>query len=169
MITVKSLESGYGIGHDSPDTTGYYPIKVGAIAYDFDGTDPSAVSAEGDRTHLKTNIQGALFVDIGNPRFFQTSLSWSAGATTGGAVLAAPAAGLSLYITDIQLSSLTLCNYKLIEAATTTVYFQGDFGSTGGMHFMSFRQPIKVRAALGLNGTTSDKLAGINIQGYIAP
>ncbi len=168
-MATKSLSTGYGIPHDGADTTSLYPIKVGAVAYDYDGTDPSAVSAEGDRTHLKTNLQGALFVDIGNPRFFQTTLSWSAGATTGGAILGAPAAGLSLYITDIQLSSLTLCNYKLIEAATTTVYFQGDFGSTGGMHFMSFRQPIKVRAALGLNGTTSDKLHGINIQGYIAP
>lgn len=167
-MSAKSVVSGYGIAHDSPDTTGYYPIKVGGVAFDFDGTDQGAVS-EGDRTHFKTNVQGAQFVDIGNPRFFQTTLSWSAGATTGGAILATPGVGLSLYVTDIQLTSLTLCNYKLIEAATTTVYFQGDFGSTGGMHFMSFRQPIKVRANLGLNGTTSDKLASINIQGYIAP
>lgn len=167
-MAAKSLATGYGIAHDAADTTGLYPIKVGAVAYNFDATDQGAVQ-EGDRTHLKTNLQGSLFVDIGNPQYFQTTLSWSAGATTAAAIVGTPGAGLSLYITDIQLSSLTLCNYKLLEAATTTAVFQGDFGSTGGMHFMSFRQPIKMRPNLGLSATTTDKLAGINIQGYIAP
>lgn len=167
-MATKSLSTGYGAAHDASDTTGWYPVKVGGVAVNFDGTDPGAV-AEADRSHFKTDLQGAQLVNISNPYYFQTTLTWSAGATTGGAIIGAPGASVSLYITDIQLSSLTLCNYKFIETGTTTVYFQGDFGSTGGMHFMSFKQPIKVRANLGLSGTTSDKLAGINIQGYIAP
>ncbi len=98
---------------------------------------------------------------------FSTTLTWSAGATTAGAIVSLLTGG-SIYITDLQLTCLTACTWTLREDTSTVVVLQGAFNTNGGIFTHSFRQPIKLTADKPLQGTTSEKLQSINVQGYKA-
>lgn len=171
MASVRGEVNVFGdYANDAADTTTSFPVKVGGFAVNFDATDPGNV-AEGDRTHFKTDLQGAQFVNIGNPYFFFTSTA-SNGATT--ASLVANVASMSIYITDIILSALTAGSLTLREDTSTVSFLSMDFfgalaaAPNGGNFGHSFRQPIKLATNKPLQYTATEKIK-INVSGYYAP
>jgi hypothetical protein len=171
MATSTRPEVSGDIAHDSPNTTTSFPVKIGGIAKNYDGTDPGVV-AEDDAVDARFDRQGAQFVNIGNPYSFFTSTA--SGGSTAGAGLVAGVAGMSIYITDILLSALTAGTFVLREDTTTVTYLSMDFygvltaGQSGGHVNHSFRSPIKISAGKPLQYTASDKIL-VNIGGYYAP
>lgn len=169
-VTGTAAEAG-DIAHDGADTSTSFPVKVGGLAKDFDGTDPGAV-VEGDRCQFHTDRQGAQFVNIGNPYGWFTSTA--SGGSTAGAGLVAAVAGQSIYVTDVILSALTACSVTLREDTTTVTFLSVDFfgalvaAPNGGNWSHSFRQPIKLAAAKPLQYTATDKVK-VNVSGYYAP
>ena len=163
----KQVVSGFGATHDGVDTTSASPVKIGGQAINFDGTDPLSV-AEGDRTHAKFNPQGGLFCDISNPFAWHTSLAYAAG-TTGGAVVAAPGASLSLHVTDIVVSAQTTgANFIIREDTTTAIHLQFDLMVAGVQHF-TFRNPLRFAANKPLQLTVTTTNTTFNVSGYTAP
>lgn len=172
MTLVRGEVNVFGdIAHDGADTTTSYPVKIGGVAKEFDGTDPGSV-AENDRTDFRTSRQGAQFVEIGNPYGFFTATA--SGGSTAGAALVAGVASMSIHVTDIILSGLTGCSFTLREDTTTVTFLSLDFypvltaGQSGGNFAHSFRQPIRLAAAKPLQYTATDKIK-VNVCGYYAP
>lgn len=163
----KMVVSGYGIADDGANTTAASPIKIGAIAVETDGTDPTSVSAEDDLAHLRCNRQRVLLVDICHPNNFHTSVAYAAG-TTAAALVAAPGAGLSLYLTDFFVSAQTTTNFKFREDTSTAIHLQFDVAG-GGRQIMNFVTPLRFPANKPLQVTTDATNTTINIAGYIAP
>lgn len=145
------------------------PVSIGGYAIQTDGTDPGTVSAEGDVTRLRTDMQRVLLVNVTNPRMWQASADY-ASAQTNASVKAAPGAGLSLYVTDLVLSNgATAGNITLLDGSGGTVLFEIYPAINGGVAH-SFRNPIRLTAntALCITSTTVTTHS-INVCGYIAP
>lgn len=139
------------------------------VAVQTDGTDPTAVSAEGDVAALRTDMQRNLIVNQTHPRFWHVSADY-ASAQTNTSVKAAPGASLSLYITDIQVSNgATAGNITLLDGSGGTVLYELYPAINGGA-VMSLRSPIKltVNTALCITSTTVTTHS-IFVSGYIAP
>lgn len=139
------------------------------VAVRTDGTDPTAVSAEGDAAALRTDMNRILLVNETHPRFWHVSADY-ASAQTNTSVKAAPGASLSLYITDIQISNgATAGNITLLDGSGGTVLYEIYPGINGGA-VMSLRSPIKLTAntALCITSTTVTTHS-IFVSGYIAP
>lgn len=85
---------------------------------------------------------------------------------------AAPAAGLSIYITDVSVgnSGSALSVVSLLPTAGTSV-LDIPAAATGGGGSMNFQTPIKLAAATGLSVTTSaaSTTVYVTVTGYIAP
>lgn len=141
---------------------------IAGVAVATDGTDPTAVSAEGDAASLRTDLNRILLVNQTHPRGFTVSADY-ASAQTNVSVKAAPGASLSIYITDIQLSNgATAGNVTLLDGSGGTVLYEVYPAINGGA-VLSLRQPIKLTAntALCLTSTTVTTHS-IFIGGYIA-
>lgn len=91
---------------------------------------------------------------------------------TTSVLVAAPATGLSLYITDVSVSNAgaTLSTVSLLPTAGTAV-IDITAAATGGGGSMNFQTPIKLAAATGLSVTTSaaSTTVYVTVTGYIAP
>jgi len=138
------------------------------VAVNMDGTDPTAVSAEGDAAAVRTDPNRILLVNQPHPRFFHISADY-ASAQTNVSVKAAPGASLSIYITDIVLSNgATAGNITLLDGSGGTVLFE-IYPAVNGGATMSLRNPIKLTAntALCLTSTTVTTHS-IFVSGYIA-
>lgn len=138
------------------------------VAVSMDGTDPTAVSAEGDAAALRTDPNRLLLVNQTHPRFFNVSADY-ASAQTNTSVQAAPGASLSLYITDIIISNgATAGNITLLDGSGGSVKFEVYPAINGGVAH-SFRNPIKLTAntALCITSTTVTTHS-VNVTGYIA-
>lgn len=85
---------------------------------------------------------------------------------------AAPATGLSLYITDVSVSNAgaTLCTVSLLPSAGASV-LDIVAAATGGGGSMNFGTPIKLAAATGLSVTTSaaSTTVFVTVTGYTSP
>lgn len=141
---------------------------IGGVAVNMDGTDPTAVSAEGDAAALRTDPNRLLLVNQTHPRFWHVSADY-ASAQTNVSVKAAPGASLSLYITDIQLSNgATAGNVTLLDGSGGTVLYEVYPAINGGA-VLSLRNPIKLTAntACCLTSTTVTTHS-IFLSGYIA-
>lgn len=141
---------------------------VEGVAVAMDGTDPTAVSAEGDAAALRSDPNRILLVNQTHPRFFNVSADY-ASAQTNVSVQAAPGASLSLYITDFVISNgATAGNITLLDGSGGTVKFELYPAVNGGVS-MSLRNPIKLTAntALCLTSTTVTTHS-IFVSGYIA-
>lgn len=170
MTTVRGEVSG-DIAHDSTDTTTSFPLKTGGLAKDFDGTDPGSV-AEGDRSEFHTDRQGALFVNIGHPNFFQTSAAFTAFQTVTTQFISAAGAAFSLYVTDLVVGSDTSGTFSLaygsaVTAGATTI-FRGHLNAFAPFNH-SFRTPIKLPANQDLSLNTTMTNSSFSIFGYKAP
>lgn len=142
---------------------------MAGVAVNIDGTDPTAVSAEGDAAALRTDPNRILLVNQTHPRFWHASADY-ASAQTNTSVKAAPGANLSLYITDISISNgATAGNITLLDGSGGTVLYELYPAINGGA-ILSLRNPIKLTAntALCLTSTTVTTHS-IFVSGYIAP
>jgi hypothetical protein len=157
------------VAHDGADSGN--PLKVGGKAYNFDGTAPGTAVAENDRANMITDVYGRQFVETAHPRFFNDVTNFAA-AQTNTSLVAAPGAGLSLYITDIVFSCDTAGNFKLVEDTGGTPVDKWEvmyFAANGGCA-VHLKTPIKLTANKDL-GITSVNAGNhsINVCGYTAP
>lgn len=146
------------------------PVKIGAIAKAYDATDPGQVTA-GQRTDAKADLQGRIYINESNPRYFQTTNTWAV-AQTNLQLQAAPGASLSLYVTDVIFSGSVAATFVLVEdtAGTPVTKMQTIYQAANGAFGYRFRQPIKLTANKNLGITTvavGNHTATVN--GYIAP
>ena len=128
---------------------------IEGVAVNTDGTDPTAVSAEGDAAALRTDMNRILLVNQTHPRGTTVSADY-ASAQTNTSVIAAPGASLSIYITDIMLSNgATAGNVTLLDGSGGTVKWEA-YPAVNGGAVLNLRQPIKLTAntALCITSTT---------------
>lgn len=143
-------------------------VPNGAVAVTMDGTDPLAVSAEGDAAALRSDPNRILLVNQTHPRFFRASADY-ASAQTNATVVAAPGAGLSLWITDVIISNgATAGNITLLDGSGGSVVLEVYPAVNGGVAH-SFRNPIKLTAntLLAITSTTVTTHS-VTVTGYIA-
>ena len=171
-LSVKVTNSVEVVGDVAHDTgAAGNPVVCGGVAQDIDDTaPPNQVSAEGDAVRIAVDRDGAVFTRPFGPRMF-TYHEDSSSALTDVSVHAAPAAGLSLYITDIVVSigADTLFNVFFEEGSTKVLgpwYLEAVNGRGLAVHFGT---PKKITAATALTVTTSAAIAhSIDITGFIA-
>lgn len=157
--------------HDAA-LSGNNPTLIAAASEDVQTTAPgNRVSAEADLTRLAANRDGALYVLPYGPQYWDYHEN-SSSALTDATVEAAPGAGLSLYVTDIVVSTgaATAMNVFFEEGASTVLgpyYLEAVAGR--GLH-IQFQTPKKITANTVLTITTSAAIAhGIDVTGYVAP
>jgi len=142
------------------------PVKVGGVAVEVDGSDPGSV-AEGDRAHFRTDRNRRQLVSQMHPNFWRVTGNYSA-AQTDTSIKSAPGAGLSLYVTDVVLSTDTAMNMELEEGSTDVIapmYFAANGGAA-----LHFQTPLKLTANTALTFTSS--AAGnhsVIVSGFTAP
>lgn len=165
--TVTASNSAGDIAHDSADSGN--PVKVGAKAYNFDGTEPGTAVAEADRVNNIADLYGRQYVEITHPRFWSVSADY-ASAQTNASVKAAPGASLKLYLTDIVISNgATAGNITLLDGSGGTVLLELYPAVNGGMA-LSFRTPIALTANTALCITSATVTThSVTICGFIAP
>jgi hypothetical protein len=163
QITAGNMldDAAFAVGTD-------YSTPVAGVSVAMDGTDPLAVSAEGDVAALRTDPNRLLLVNQTHPRFWHVSADYSS-AQTNASVKAAPGAGLSLYITDLQISNgATAGNVTLLDGSGGTVLYELYPAINGGAT-LSLRNPIKLTANTALCVTsTTVTTHSVFVSGYIA-
>ena len=137
----------------------------------YDATIPTAVG-DGDATLLLTDAYGVLQTTghVGNA--FRAAQN-VAEAQTNTELVAAPGAGLSLYITDVIISNgATAGNVKLVESTADSpldIIEVGYFAINGGF-VSNFQTPLKLTANKNLGYTSvSCTTHSITVSGYTAP
>jgi hypothetical protein len=165
--TVTASNTAGDVAHDGADSGN--PVKIGAVAKETDATDPGSV-AEDDRSDLRSDRNGRLLVNTAHPNLWDATENNST-AQTNNELKAAPGANLSLYVTDIVMSTDTAMNIKLVKntAAPTDIAGPYYFAANGGIA-IAFSTPIRVTANTNIGYTSS--AAGnhtIEAHGYIAP
>lgn len=168
-LTALQLIDDTVFADDAAVTLGSSKGNVAAgVAVATDGTDPTAVSAEGDAAALRTDMNRLLIVNQTHPRFWHVSADY-ASAQTNASVKAAPGASLSLYITDLQISNgATAGNITLLDGSGGTVLYELYPAINGGA-VLSLRSPIKLTANTALCITsTSCTTHSVFVSGYIA-
>lgn len=155
------------VAHDAADSSS--PVKTGGKAKNFDGTEPGAAVAENDRADHITDVYGRQFVETTHPNYWNASADYVA-AQANAIVVAAPGAGLKLYITDIMISNgATAGNITLLDGAGGAVKFELYPAINGGVS-CNLRTPIALTAATALCLTsTTVTTHTITVSGYIAP
>lgn len=153
--TVTTLTGG-GIAHDSTDSGN--PHKIGGKAFSPDGTTPGTAVAENDRSDLKTDLNGRLFVNTNSPQMLSYHLDTST-AQTDTTVIADPGDGFQAVVTSIIFStgSATACNIFFEEGASKVLgpwYLEAVAGR--GVHWTGAK-PITASTALTV--TTSASIA----------
>lgn len=141
---------------------------VEGVAVTMDGSDPTAVSAEGDAALFRTDPNRILLINQTHPRYFRASADY-ASAQTNTSVVASPGASLSLWITDIIISNgATAGNITLLDGSGGSVILELYPAINGGLTH-SFRNPIKLTAATALCITsTTVTTHTVTVTGYIA-
>jgi len=166
--TVTASNTAGDVADDGADSGN--PVKVGGVAVETDGTDPTSVSAEGDRAEVRTDRNRRLLVNTAHPNLWSNNNNYAA-AQTDTQIQAAPGAGLSLYITDVAMSTDEACNIKLVRATagSTTIWGPFYFAANGGL-IKHFSTPIRLPANENLGVTSSAAVNHtISVQGYTAP
>lgn len=143
--TVTTLTGG-GIAHDSADSGN--PIKVGAKA--IAALSGTTLVAAADRTDNQSDLDGALIVR--NNFALGDLVNGNASNTDGTStqVLAAGAAGVKHYITDVTITNTSASNIYVELKDNTTVKWTFPVPATGGVthHFAS---PLAGTAATAWN------------------
>ena len=155
------------VAHDAPDTGN--PVKIGAVA---ETTEQTAV-ADGDRANLMTDLNGKLVTQpYAVPERSVDGVTAAITGTGDTAVIAAPGAGLRLYITELSItnSHATVGTLVEIKSATTVrkrMYAREDGG--GSTHV--FPKPLRMgdNEALNAANTTTGSNTYVSASGFIAP
>ena len=118
------------------------------------------------------DVYGRQFVSTDHPYYFRASEN-NATAQTNNEIVAAPGAGLSLYVTDIVVSNgATAGSIKIVEdtAGTPVVIVNETYMAINGGAVMQFKTPLKLTANKNLGYTsTTVTTHTITVSGYIAP
>jgi len=165
-VTVGSVDG--DVAHDAADSGD--PLKIGGVAYAFDGTAPQTAVAEGDRVNFIADLQGRQYVETAHPNFWKETSHWHT-AQTDTPVVVAPGSGLYLYITDIVVSNGgTAGQIKFVENTDTAVDIISwiYFAAYGGA-VMNFRTPLRLSTNVNF-GISSFGVAqhSVTIVGYTA-
>jgi len=167
--STNTLEVVGDVAHDAAAAGN--PVLICGIASDVDSTAPAnRISTEADATTLTTDFDGVLFVRPHGIQITDYHVNGSS-ALTDTAVFADPGDGLSIYVTDIVVSSgaATAMNIFFEEGATTVLgpwYLEAVAGRGFSIHFQT---PKKITASTALTVTTSAAIAHtIDVTGYIA-
>jgi hypothetical protein len=159
-----------GKAEDAAHSSGDVGVMALAIR---DDTLAAASGSEGDYEPLHTNLNGALFVET------IPGAAWYAnedetGAATDDELVAAPAAGLSLYITDIMVTNdataaITIKFLCDTASAKTNLTGTHKVPASGGF-VLNLRTPIKCTAAKNFGYTsTGTSNYSVFVAGYTAP
>lgn len=165
-ITTVTTLTGGGVAHDSADSGN--PHKLGAVAYSPDGTTPGTAVAEGDRTNLKADLDGRLFVSADHPRRGHKHLDGSS-AYTDEVVVADPGDGFQVVITAITVSTgaATALNFFL-EEGSTKIFGPIYLEAVAGRGFTQTGMYLPVTASTAVTITTSAAIAqSIDIDYFI--
>ena len=171
--SANQLADGHGvaaagdIAHDAADSGN--PVKVGGVA---DTTEPTAV-ADGDRVNFLSDLNGKQVVmPYAVPERFVDGRTGAMTATSDVAVIAAPGAGLRLYITELAISNNhatvgTLINIKSATTLKREFYARED----GGGATFTFPTPLRLgtNEALNAANVTTGSNTYVVASGYIAP
>lgn len=145
---------------------------MAGVAVQTDGTDPSAVSAEGDASAVRTDMNRILLVNTTPPRLTSATEN-NATAQTNNPILSAPGAGLSLYITDIIVSNgATAGSIRFVEdtAGTPVIKVQETYMAINGGAVIPLKTPIRITANKDFGYTsTTVTTHSVTVSGYIAP
>ena len=136
----------------------------------YDSTYPTAVD-DGDATVPYTDAYGVQAVSGYQPRSASANNSQTGGAFNNTEIIATPGAGLSLYITDITVSSSSAQTITFVRNTAGAVNVIGPlyFAANGGA-VLNFTNPIKITANQNFGWTGSvgaNTSATVNY--YIAP
>jgi hypothetical protein len=145
------------------------PFLQAGKSIETDGTAAGAVTAEGDTATLLTDMIGRLLVSQTHPNLWSGTANTSSAETAE--VVAAPGAGLSLYVTEIMVSALTAQTIKIVEDAggTPVDIVEIMYLPANGTVTMSLSTPIRVTANTNLGYTTTAAVAtSIFFSGYTA-
>ena len=167
--TNNDITSSGGEAHDAAASSN--PVLSAGIAQDVDDTaPPNRVSTESDVARVATDFDGAQFVRTHGPQVWSYHADGSS-ALTDAEVHASPGANLSLYVTDIVVSSgaATAMNVFFEESATKVMgpyYLEATAGRGFSLHLQT---PKKITAATALTVTSSAAIAHtIDVTGYIS-
>lgn len=141
--TVSATSAG-DIAHDGVDSGN--PVKVGAYAT---SSEPTAV-ASADRVNLIADLVGKLItLPYANPENFLSGTA-SATDTSNTAVIAAQAAGVRIYVTQISVyNSSATDTFVTIKDGTTSLYVLP--APAAGGCVITLPAPLKTTAATALN------------------
>ena len=156
---IGSIQAAGAVAHDAVGT-GILPILGGHIAAEMDGStlDPVAVS-QGDLSYSRSDRDGRQLVNQTHPASGNV-LGESSSAQTALELVAQPAAGFSIYITLIQMSSITANTAWLHDEDDGVVFPLQYFGAdTGNVSINLSGAPIKLTAAKALEITTTAAVA----------
>ena len=147
------------------------PNLIAGVAQAHDDTaPPNRVDTESDLTRFATDFDGAVFVRPHGAQVWSYHENSSA-ALTDATVHAAPAAGLSLYVGTIIISTgaATAMNAFLEEGAATVLGPYYLEATAGRGLVIQFNPPKKITPATALTITTSAAIAhSIDITGFTA-
>jgi len=158
------------VAHDAA-AAGNPVLIAGAAQTMDDSAPPNRVSTESDAARLATDLDGSLFAHPHGPQIWNYHEN-SSSALTDASVHAAPGAGLSLYVTDIIVSTGAATALNIFFEESTTIvlgpyYLEAVAGRGLSIHFTT---PKKITANTALTVTTSAAIAhSIDVHGYIAP
>jgi hypothetical protein len=164
------LVTGAGdIAHDSADSGN--PIKMGAKAYSPDGTTPGTAVAEADRTHLKTDLDGLLYVSPATPQAFHYHDDDAAAVTTDGTLKADPGDGFAVFITNISFSiGAATASTLFIEEGSTKIWGPHNLPATIGAGFnIVLDPPLRCTASTAVLITNTGSIVfAIDVDGFVA-
>lgn len=148
------------------------PVKVGGRAVNVDGTEPGTPVAEADRADFVSDLYGRQLVDESHPNLWRANAAYGS-AQTNTELKAAPAAGYSLYVTDIVISNGAAAgNVKLVEdtGGTPADLIGPIYLAINGLVSIHLKNPIKLTAEknLGVTSVTSTTHV-VFVSGYTAP
>ena len=157
------------VAHDSPDAG--EPLKVGFKAVSPDGTAPGTAVAENDRSNLKGDLDGRIYVADFHPENFSYHYDSTSAVVTDGTVHAAPGAGFAVFITDIVFSiGVATASSIFIEESTTKIagpyYMEAIAGRGVAVHFKTPKR-CTVNTAILVTTTGATTLA-VDILGFVA-
>lgn len=152
-------------------TTPGAPVMVGGSAVAIDGTDPTAV-AENDVARFRTDLNRRVLVSDIHPRLGTVNHEETS-AQTNHELIAAPGAGLSIYITDIVVSNgATAGTVKFVEstASSPVIKVPAMFLGINGGAVMNFKTPIRITANTNFGLTSATVTThSVLVNYFIAP
>lgn len=165
--TVTASNAAGDVAHDGIDSGN--PVKIGAVA---ESTEITAV-ADGDRTNLMATLNGKLVNHpYAVPERYTSGVTAAITGTANTSVIAAPGAGLKLYVTHVLVTNSHATVGTVVEIKNgTTVLYRGNAAAAGGGFSVTLPVPLVLTANTALNAAnvTTGSNTYVSASGYIAP